>query len=68
MSDFVIGFITAVPFGTALGIAFEVAHGIYQKPWSELSEKEKKGRKNTIGAGMISLLIGIIIFFGRLML
>ena len=68
MSDFIIGFITGIPFGTALGIAIEVALGIYQKPWSELSEKEKHRRKNTIVVGMISLLTGIIIFLGRLML
>lgn len=62
MSDFVIGFVTGVPIGTALGIAIEIALGTYQKPWAELSEEEKQGRKKAIGVGMISLLVGIVVF------
>jgi len=62
MSDFVIGFIIGIPIGTALGIAIEIAIGIQQNPWSDLSDKEKKIRKNAIMLGLITLLLGIIVF------
>jgi len=62
MNEFVIGFVIGIPIGTSLGIAIEIAIGIQQKPWSELSYKEKKMRKNAIILGMITLLLGIIVF------
>ena len=62
MNDFIIGFVTGIPIGTAVGIAIEIALGISQKPWSELTEEEKRLRKNAIGLGMITLLLGIIVF------
>jgi hypothetical protein len=62
MSDFIIGFIIGVPIGTALGIAIEVAIGIQQKPWSELTDKEKKIRKNALFVGFITLIIGVVVF------
>jgi hypothetical protein len=62
MSDFVIGFVIGIPIGTALGIALEIALLIQQNPWSELSEKEKQIRKNALRLGMITLIVGIIVF------
>ncbi|KYK20426.1 hypothetical protein AYK25_08930 [Thermoplasmatales archaeon SM1-50] len=62
MNDYFIGFITGVPIGTAVGIAIEIAIGLNQKPWAELSDEEKKLRKNTILFGLITLLLGLIVF------
>jgi hypothetical protein len=62
MSDFVIGFVIGIPIGAALGIAIEIAIGIKQKPWSELTEEEKKIRKNALFVGFITLIIGVIVF------
>ncbi len=61
MSDIVIGFTIGIPIGISLGIAIEVAIGIKQKPWSELTEDEKKNRKNAIRTGIITLFVGIIV-------
>jgi len=68
MSDFVIGFITGVPLGAAVGIAIEIALGLHQKPWDELTDDEKKLRKNTIIFGMITLVVGLIVFMWRMLL
>ncbi|PNX54296.1 MAG: hypothetical protein BV458_00330 [Thermoplasmata archaeon M9B2D] len=68
MNDFVIGFITGVPIGAAVGIAIEIALGLNQKPWDELTDDEKKSRKNTIIFGMITLMVGLIAFIWRMML
>jgi vacuolar-type H+-ATPase subunit I/STV1 len=63
MSDFVTGFVIGIPLGTAVGIALEIAIGIQQKSWSELTEEEKKIRKNALLAGVITLILGVIVFF-----
>lgn len=57
MSDFVIG----IPIGMAIGIAIGISLGRYKKPWSELTEEEKRNRKIMIGAGLIILIFGAII-------
>jgi hypothetical protein len=62
MNDFVIGFITGIPIGTAVGIAMEIALGIREKPWSELTEEEKKIRKNALSIGIFTLIVGVIVF------
>lgn len=67
MSDFVIGFVIGIPIGTALGIAIEIAIGIQQKPWSELTEEEKKIRKNALFVGTMTLIIGVIVFLSLLL-
>jgi hypothetical protein len=64
MSDFVIG----IPIGMAIGIAIGINIGKKQKPWSELTEEEKKVRKVSVGIGFAALLIGMIVFFWRLSL
>jgi hypothetical protein len=67
MSDYVIGFITGIPIGTAVGIAMEIALGIREKPWSELTEDEKKIRKNALITGTITLIVGVIVFLSLLL-
>ena len=63
MSDFVIG----IPIGIAIGISIGIAIGKNQKPWSDLTEEEKKTRKLAIGAGIVILLLGIIVFLWLLL-
>ena len=67
MSDFVLGFIVGIPIGAAIGIAVEIALGIQQKPWSELTEEEKKIRKSALFVGFLTLIIGVIVFLSLLL-
>ena len=53
------GFATGIGVGFALGLIVGRL-GVKQKPWSEMTEKEKKTRKIAIGAGSILLLLGIV--------
>ena len=59
MSDWGAGFAT----GIAIGVAIGFATGRKQKPWSELTEKEKRLRVGLIGLGVITLAVGIVVFF-----
>ena len=59
MSDWGAGFATGIAVGLAIGLSFRRK----QKPWSELTEKEKKLRVWLIAAGVILLAAGIVIFF-----
>ena len=58
MSDFVIG----IPIGIAIGLILGFIIGKKQKPWSELTEEEKKILKISIAIGIVILLLGIIVF------
>jgi hypothetical protein len=49
-------------FGIAAGFAIGFAAGKQQKPWSELTEQEKKFRKLLIGAGVAILVLGAMVF------
>jgi len=52
------GFAAGIGVGFALGLVVGRL-GVKQKPWSEMTEKEKKARKMAIGAGSFLLLLGI---------
>jgi hypothetical protein len=67
MSDFVIGFANGIFIGIAVGMAIEIAMGIQQKPWSELTDEEKKDRTHAIFIGMSTLVIGVIVFLWLLL-
>jgi len=54
-----LGFIAGIGAGTGIGIAI----GKQQKPWSELSEKERKLRIGLIALGAVLLVAGIVAFF-----
>jgi hypothetical protein len=62
MSGFIIGFAIGIPLGTALGIALDIAIGTLQKPWSELTDEEKKIRKNALWLGLFTLVLSIAVF------
>lgn len=65
MSDFVIGIPIGVAIGIAIGISIGIAIGKNQKPWSEMTDEEKKQRKILIGIGIIFFIIGLIVFLWR---
>ena len=52
------GFATGIGVGFVLGLVVGRL-GVKQKPWSEMTENEKKTRKIAIGAGSFFLLLGI---------
>ena len=52
------GFAAGIGVGFALGLVVGRL-GVKQKPWSELTDKEKRTRKILIGAGSLLLLLGI---------
>ncbi|MCK5031735.1 MAG: hypothetical protein KAR64_09735 [Thermoplasmatales archaeon] len=62
MSDFVIGIPIGIAIGIAIGLTLGIIIGRKQKPWSELTEEEKKILKIAIGAGIVILLLGVIVF------
>ncbi|MCK5301109.1 MAG: hypothetical protein KAJ21_04325 [Thermoplasmatales archaeon] len=61
MDSIIIGIIIGIAIGIAIGISIGIAIGKKQKPWSELTEEEKKYKKIIIGVGVIILLIGFIV-------
>ena len=61
MSDFVIGIPIGIAIGIAIGISIGIAIGKKQKPWSEMTEEEKRIRKMVIGVGMIILIFGVMV-------
>jgi hypothetical protein len=67
MSDFVIGIPIGMAIGIAIGISIGIAFGKEQKPWSELTDEEKRIRKILIGAGIIIFVLGLIVFLWRLL-
>jgi hypothetical protein len=59
MSNWGIGFATGIFIGLIIGILTTRK----QKPWSELTEKEKRIRIWLIGGGVILLAAGIVAAF-----
>jgi len=60
MSDFVIGIPIGIAIGIAIGFNLGIIIGKKQKPWSELTDEERRQRKILIGAGFIILIIGFL--------
>jgi len=58
MSDWGAGFAT----GIAVGLVIGLFAGRKQKPWSELTEKEKRLRIRLIALGVVTLAAGIVVF------
>ena len=55
--------IISFALGLIIGWSTGFAVGRKQKPWSELSEGEKKSRIWLIALGVIALVAGIVVFF-----
>lgn len=61
MDGYTIGMLIGILIGLAIGISLGISIGRKQKPWSELTDKEKKYKKIIISIGIIILLIGLIL-------
>jgi len=57
MSDFGVGYL----IGMAVGLAIGFVVGRRQKPWAELTEKEKRIRIGLIAAGVVLLVVGAVV-------
>ena len=56
------GFGLGLLLGYAVGIGTGISIGKKQKPWSELSENQRKLRIGLIAAGVVLLAAGIVAF------
>lgn len=59
-------FVTGIPIGMAIGIAIGFAISGNKKPWSELTDEEKKQRKIMIGIGCLTCIFATAVFFIQL--
>jgi uncharacterized membrane protein YidH (DUF202 family) len=57
MNDWGVGYAIGIFTGLAIGFAV----GRRQKPWSELTQKEKRIRVGLIAAGVVLLVVGVIV-------
>jgi hypothetical protein len=62
MSEWVVGYIMGMAVGIGAGFAIGFAASKQQKPWSELTEQEKRIRKLLTGAGVALLVLGAMVF------
>ena len=67
MSDFVIGIPIGIAIGIAIGISIGISIGKKQKPWSEMTQEEKRNQKILIGMLSIISILGLIVFLWRLL-
>jgi len=61
LSDFVIGIPIGIAIGITIGISIGIALGKKQKPWSEMTEEEKRIKKIVISVAMIILIFGFLL-------
>jgi len=61
MSDWGVGYLLGMSSGLAIGLIA----GRRQKPWSELTQKEKRIRIGLIAAGVVLLAAGIVMLLMR---
>ena len=61
MSDWGVGYAIGIFTGLAIGLAV----GRRQKPWSELTQKEKRIRVSIVAAGVVLLAAGIVVLLTR---
>ena len=59
MSDLAVGFAIGIATGLAIGIAATRK----EKPWSELSDREKRLRIGILAAGVALFIAGLAVFF-----
>ena len=61
MDGYTLGMTIGMLIGITIGITIGISIARQQKPWSELTEREKKHKKIIIGFGIIILIIGFIV-------
>lgn len=50
-----------IGIGIAIGISIGIAVGKKQKPWSEMTEAEKRTHMYVIATGVVILIIGVLV-------
>ena len=60
MDSYTIGMTIGMIIGISIGISIGILIGKKQKPWSELSKKEKFHKKTIVITGFVILMIGFI--------
>jgi len=66
-ASFSIGMLLGAIAGIGIGVSIGIAIGGKQKPWSELTDSEKRTRIISITAGVVLLVAGVIVFLVRLL-
>ena len=61
MDEYTFGMLLGVLIGIAIGVSIGFAIGKKQKPWSELTDEEKKLIKTIISGLVVILSIGAIV-------
>jgi len=67
MEGYAIGLAVGVGAGIAIGVSIGISIGKKQKPWSEMSEGEKKARIGIIATLSVLALAGVVVFLIQLL-
>ena len=59
-TDFIIGMLIGMALGIAIGISIAIPMGRRQKPWSELTPREKQLRIGLVALGAILVVAGVV--------
>ena len=61
-TSFIIGMVIGMAGGIAIGISIGIPMGRQQKPWSELTPREKQLRIGLIALGAVLVVAGLAVF------
>jgi hypothetical protein len=64
-TGFIIGMSMGIAAGIAIGISIGITMGRQQKPWSELTPREKQLRIGLVALGAVLVVAGIVVFLLR---
>ena len=64
-SGYMIGWILGLTAGMVIGISIGITIGTKQKPWSELTDSEKRKRIAVIAAGTVFFAAGVLVLIVR---
>ena len=62
-----IGWILGLAGGMGIGISIGISIGKKHKPWSELTDKEKRTRIISIATGVVLFIAGVVVLVVRLL-
>ena len=65
MDGYVIGLAVGLGAGIAIGISIGISIGKKQKPWSELTPREKQLRIGLVALGAVLVVAGLVVFLLR---
>jgi len=65
MDGYAIGLAVGLGAGIAIGISIGISIGKKQKPWSELTPREKQLRIGLVALGVVLVVAGLVVFLLR---